>query len=95
MEAIGRGVPFLAWPIRGDQHSDAKLVVSYLKVGYLISEDLSETIKKEDISRGIEKLLSDEDMKQRAVRLSAKFEHGFPASSVAALDAFGDFVRAH
>lgn len=95
VEAIGRGVPFLAWPIRGDQHSDAKLVVSYLKVGYLISEDLSETIKKEDISRGIEKLLSDEDMKQRAVRLSAKFEHGFPASSVAALDAFGDFVRAH
>ncbi|PRQ19074.1 putative hexosyltransferase [Rosa chinensis] len=93
VEAIGRGVPFLAWPIRGDQHSDAKLVASYLKVGYLISEDLSETIKKEDITRGIEKLLSDEEMKQRAVKLSAKFEHGFPTSSVAALDAFGDFLR--
>ncbi|KAM5573666.1 UDP-glucosyl transferase 73B2-like [Rosa sericea] len=93
VEAIGRGVPFLAWPIRGDQHSNAKLVASYLKVGYLISEDLSETIKKEDITRGIEKLLSDEEMKQRAVKLSAKFEHGFPTSSIAALDAFGDFLR--
>nr|BBD34308.1 UDP-glucose glucosyltransferase [Fragaria x ananassa] len=93
VEAIGRGVPFLAWPIRGDQHSDAKLVASYLKIGYLITEDLSQTIKKEDITRGIEKLLSDGDMKQRAVQLSAKFEHGFPTSSVAALDAFGDFLR--
>ncbi|XP_062025516.1 scopoletin glucosyltransferase-like [Rosa rugosa] len=93
VEAIGRGVPFLAWPIRGDQYSDAKLVASYLKVGYLISEDFSQTIKEEDITRGIEKLLSDEDMKQRAVKLSAKFKHGFPTSSVAALDAFGDFIR--
>nr|XP_011465061.1 PREDICTED: scopoletin glucosyltransferase-like [Fragaria vesca subsp. vesca] len=93
VEAIGRGVPFLAWPIRGDQHSDAKLVASYLKIGYLITEDLSQTIKKEDITRGIEKLLSDGDMKRRAVQLSAKFEHGFPTSSVAALDAFGDFLR--
>ncbi|XP_040366905.1 scopoletin glucosyltransferase [Rosa chinensis] len=92
VEAIGRGVPFLAWPFRGDQYPNAKLVVSHLKVGYLISEDLSQTIEEEDITRGIEKLLSDEDMKQRAVKLSAKFEHGFPTSSVAALDAFGDFL---
>ncbi|BFG30838.1 hypothetical protein CerSpe_171120 [Prunus speciosa] len=92
VEAIGRGVPFLAWPIRGDQYHDAKLVVSFLKVGYLISDDISEKIKKDDIVKGIEKLMGDEDMKRRAVRLSAKFEHGFPTSSVAALDAFRDFV---
>ncbi|VVA17226.1 PREDICTED: UDP-glycosyltransferase [Prunus dulcis] len=92
VEAIGRGVPFLAWPIRGDQHHDAKLVVSFLKVGYRISDEISEKIKKDDIVKGIEMLMDDEDMKQRAVRLSAKFEHGFPTSSVAALDAFRDFV---
>ncbi|ONI05750.1 hypothetical protein PRUPE_5G022600 [Prunus persica] len=92
VEAIGRGVPFLAWPIRGDQHHDAKLVVSFLKVGYQISDEISEKIKKDDIVKGIEMLMDDEDMKQRAVRLSAKFEHGFPTSSVAALDAFRDFV---
>lgn len=92
VEAIGRGVPFLAWPIRGDQHYDAKLVVSFLKVGYPISDDISGKIKKDDIVKGIEKLMGDEEMKQRAVRLSAKFEHGFPTSSAAALDAFRDFV---
>ncbi|KAL6183754.1 hypothetical protein ACLB2K_045165 [Fragaria x ananassa] len=51
----------------------------------MISKDVSQTIKKENITRGIEKLLNDQEMKQRAVKLSAKFEHGFPTSSVAAL----------
>ncbi|XP_030953204.1 scopoletin glucosyltransferase-like [Quercus lobata] len=92
-EAIGRGVPFLAWPIRGDQHYNAKLVVSYLKVGYKVAHDLSEMVKEEDIVRGIERLMGDQEMHGRAARLRAKFENGFPASSEAALDAFGDFIR--
>ncbi|GMY29577.1 scopoletin glucosyltransferase-like [Fagus crenata] len=93
VEAIGRGVPFLVWPIRGDQYHDAKLVVSHLKVGYMVSDDLSRTIKKEDIVKGIEKLMGDEDIKTRAVTLSTKFQHGFPLTSVAALDAFRDFIN--
>lgn len=92
VEAIGRGVPFLAWPIRGDQHYDAKLVVKYLKVGYMVSEDLSEKIEKEEIIRGIGKLMADDDIKRRAVELGAIFEHGFPSASVAALDAFRDLI---
>ncbi|KAM1033907.1 hypothetical protein ACFX2A_038233 [Malus domestica] len=94
VEAIGRGVPILAWPIRGDQHHDAKLVANFLKVGYHIPipPDEKILIKKEDIVKGIEMLISDEDMKRRALELSEKFEHGFPTSSVAALDAFRDFV---
>lgn len=93
VEAIGRGVPILAWPIRGDQHYDAKLVVQYLKVGYTISNDLSGMVKKDDIIKGIEKLLGDEDVKKRAALLSAKFEHGFPVSSMNSLDAFSDFIK--
>lgn len=93
VEAIGRGVPFLAWPIRGDQYYDAKLVVNHLKVGYTICEDLSQTVMKEDIVKGIERLMGDEAMKQRAVVLSAKFQKGFPESSVASLDAFRDFIN--
>ncbi|CAN6712080.1 unnamed protein product [Malus baccata var. baccata] len=93
VEAIGRGVPILAWPIRGDQHHDANLVASFLKVGYHIPiPDDKILIKKEDIVKGIEMLMSDEDMKRRALELSEKFEHRFPTSSVAALDAFRDFV---
>ncbi|KAL6124658.1 hypothetical protein ACLB2K_077170 [Fragaria x ananassa] len=80
-EALGRGVPFLGWPVRGDQYFNAKLVVNYLKV----AEDLSEMVRKEDIVRGIERVMGDEEMKKR-------FEDGFPASAKAALDAFGDFI---
>ncbi|KAL5550850.1 hypothetical protein UlMin_001026 [Ulmus minor] len=93
VEAIGRGVPFLAWPIRGDQYHDAKLVVAHLKVGYKISDDLSEKITKEDIVKGIEKLFGDGEMKRRAVALADTFQHGFPASSGAALDAFRDLIH--
>ncbi|XP_057963855.1 UDP-glycosyltransferase 89A2-like [Malania oleifera] len=94
VEAIGRGVPFLAWPIRGDQYFDAKLVVCHLKVGHMVSDgDLSEMVEAEDIGRGIERVMVDEEMKKRAATLSAKFENGFPASSAAALDAFGNFIK--
>lgn len=92
MEAIVHGVPFLAWPIRGDQYFNAKLVVNYIKVGLRVTDDLSETVKKGDVAEGIERLMSDEEMKTRAAILQVKFEQGFPASSVAALNAFSDFI---
>lgn len=87
VEAVGRGVPFLAWPIRGDQFYNAKLIVAHLKVGYMVSDDLLE-IKKEDIVKGMETLMSDDEIKGRAMVLATKFHNGFPTSSVAALDAF-------
>ncbi|GLT91290.1 hypothetical protein SLE2022_091850 [Rubroshorea leprosula] len=92
VEAIGRGIPFLAWPLRGDQYCNAKLVVQHLRVGYMISDDMSQSVKKDDIINGIEMLMGDEEMKKRAATLSSKFHHGFPASSVASLDAFCDFI---
>ncbi|XP_027361818.1 scopoletin glucosyltransferase-like [Abrus precatorius] len=93
MEAIGRGVPFLAWPIRGDQYHDAKLVVSHLKVGYKVTDDLSEKVTKDHIVMGIKKLMGDKEMKKMAGILSAKFQHGFHSSSVAALDDFKDYIN--
>lgn len=94
VEAIGRGVPFLAWPIRGDQYYDAKLVVGYLKVGYMVLErELSELVKKDDIVEGINRLMGDVDgVKQRAAVLRSKFQDGFPASSELALDAFKNVI---
>ncbi|PRQ56576.1 putative hexosyltransferase [Rosa chinensis] len=77
-EALGRGVPFLGWPVRGDQYFNAKLVVNHLKEGGCCER--------------IEKLMGDEEMKKRALAIRQKFENGFPASSEAALDAFGDFI---
>ncbi|KAK9267048.1 hypothetical protein L1049_003596 [Liquidambar formosana] len=94
VEAIVRGVPFMAWPIRGDQYYNAKLVVSHLKVGIMVSDGYpADMVKKEDIIKGIEKLVTNEEVKNRAAALRGKFEHGFPASSVASLDAFADFIN--
>ncbi|GKU95877.1 hypothetical protein SLEP1_g9178 [Rubroshorea leprosula] len=93
VEAIGRGVPFLAWPLRGDQYYDAQLVVRYLKVGYSVSEDMGGMVKKEEMVKGIEKLMGDKEMKRRAEALGAKFEHGFPDTSMAALDAFTELIE--
>ncbi|EEF49501.1 UDP-glycosyltransferase 73C4 [Ricinus communis] len=93
MEGIGRGVPFLAWPLRGDQYYDAKLVVSHLKLGYNVSDDLSVMVRKDVIVEGIDKLMGDEEMKKRAKAFGAKFGYGFPLSSAAALDAFINLVK--
>ncbi|XP_054824125.1 scopoletin glucosyltransferase-like [Prosopis cineraria] len=93
VEAIGRGVPFLVWPIRGDQYHDAKLVVGHLKVGHMISDDLSQMVKKDGIVEGIERLMTDKEIKSRAESLSAMFQNGFPRSSEAALDTFFHYIN--
>ena len=94
VEAIGRGVPLLAWPLRGDQHFDAMLVVKHLKIGYMVfAKDASENVEKEAIVGGIEKLMGDKDMKRRAEMISDRFGNGFPDTSAAAFDAFRGFVN--
>lgn len=93
VEAIGRGVPFLTWPIRGDQYYNAKLLINHLKVGFAVSEDMSRMIKTDYVVKGIERLMSDEGVKDRAAGLRASFEHGFPASSNSSLDEFAWFVN--
>jgi UDP:flavonoid glycosyltransferase YjiC (YdhE family) len=90
MEAIGRGVPVLAWPIRGDQYYNAKLVVNYLKVGYRVADDLSEMVKRDDIVKGLERLMGDEEMRDRMVGMKSIFDNATPE---AAFDAFSDFVN--
>ncbi|GAB2282148.1 hypothetical protein Dimus_016701 [Dionaea muscipula] len=96
VEAIGKGVPLLAWPIRGDQFYNAKLVVSHLKTGCMVhggGEDLSEMVKSEDVAKGIEKSMGDDGIRHRAAELKVKFESGFPSTSESALDAFRHFLH--
>lgn len=94
VEAIGCGVPFLAWPIRGDQFHNAKLIVSHLKVGCKVSSGgSSQPAKEEDIADGINTLMSDQDIHKRAAVIRGGFDNGFPASSAYALDAFVDFIK--
>ncbi|KAM4073266.1 hypothetical protein ACB094_10G005500 [Castanea mollissima] len=94
VEAIVRGVPLLAWPIRGDQYYNAMLVVNHLKVGAMVSEKYpAEMVNKDDILGGMQRVLKDNEIRRQSEILGAKFEQGFPASSLASLDAFSDFIK--
>ncbi|XP_076935510.1 UDP-glycosyltransferase 92A1-like [Bidens hawaiensis] len=97
VEAIGRGVPILGWPIRGDQFDNAKLVAKHLKIGFVITSGVGEDgkprkINKSDIAAGVERLMSDEVVHKEAKKLSEEFESGFPVSSVSCLGAFVEFI---
>ena len=94
VEAIVRGVPLLAWPIRGDQYYNAMLVVNHLKVGAMVSEKYpADMVNKDDILGGMQRVLKDNEIRRQSEILGAKFEQGFPASSLASLDAFSDFIK--
>ncbi|KAK6934900.1 UDP-glucuronosyl/UDP-glucosyltransferase [Dillenia turbinata] len=75
VESIGLGVPMLAWPMRGDQYFNAKLVLRHLKVGSTVSaRDPSEPVRKEDIVEAIERLMGQdlEEYTKRAAQLRSK-----------------------
>ncbi|PWA69673.1 UDP-glucuronosyl/UDP-glucosyltransferase [Artemisia annua] len=97
VEAIGRGVPILGWPLRGDQFDNSKLVANHLKIGFKMSSAASEDgrsgkFTKDDISAEIKRLMTDEEVHEQAKKLSKVFQSGFPVSSVKALGAFVEFI---
>ncbi|KAK4364728.1 hypothetical protein RND71_016086 [Anisodus tanguticus] len=90
MEAMGRGIPILAWPIRGDQFHDAKLVANYLKMGHMIllSDDPRVMVMKDDIVQGIDQLMNDEGVHNQAMSLRSIIQNGYPDSSMCSLKSF-------
>ncbi|XP_057766601.1 UDP-glucose flavonoid 3-O-glucosyltransferase 7-like [Salvia miltiorrhiza] len=94
VEAIACGIPFLAWPIRGDQFYNAKLVVKYHNVGYMIPgiDDESEMLKKFDINQGINLLMDDGEVRNRAIALRGIFEGGYPSSSAASFKTLVELI---
>ncbi|CAA7406492.1 unnamed protein product [Spirodela intermedia] len=95
VEALAKGVPILAWPIKGDQVSNSKLVTARLRVGYPVrtaSPDPGERVTRRDVTRGIERLMADDGVKERAAAVRSIFDAGFPRSSAGSLDAFVDFL---
>ena len=64
LESIALGVPLLGFPFWADQFTNCKLMVDEWKIGYRLREDSqvedNELIVREDISRTIRKLFSDE-----------------------------------
>ncbi|CAN6461353.1 unnamed protein product [Victoria cruziana] len=93
LEALVLGVPILGWPIRGDQHQTAILVANYLRVGFRVRSGRGGEVNKDDVVKGLEKLMGDAETKKRASDIKSIFSSGFPASSSASLDAFIHLFR--
>lgn len=93
VEALGCGVPMLTWPVHGDQVRNAMLVTRWLRAGIAIKSG-SESVSKDDVVRGIERLMAgEEEVRERAASARAIFAGGFPRTSSASLDAFLDFIH--
>ncbi|GLU01837.1 hypothetical protein SLE2022_191190 [Rubroshorea leprosula] len=72
MEGLSNGVPFLCWPYFGDQFLNESYICDIWKVGLKFEKDESEIIRGEEIKSKVEKLLSDENFKARALELKEK-----------------------
>ncbi|KAG6399430.1 hypothetical protein SASPL_140911 [Salvia splendens] len=97
MEAIACGTPIMAWPIRGDQFYNAKLVVKYHHVGHMLPgiDDQMEMVKKGNIIQGINLVMDDGEVRGRATALRRIFEggYGYPSSSAASVKALVELIR--
>ncbi|PKA52169.1 UDP-glucosyl transferase 73B2 [Apostasia shenzhenica] len=91
LEALCCGVPVLAWPVRGDQVHNAKLLTNQLRVGLSVRPEQGKAVSRADVVQGIQKLMSDEDMRKRASSVRGIFTGGLPQSSVSALNGFLKF----
>ncbi|GLJ32959.1 hypothetical protein SUGI_0663680 [Cryptomeria japonica] len=67
VESLGLGVPLLAWPIRGDQHYNAKLLTVELEAAAMIEFDQdSGAVKRDSVVKGVRTLMeSDQGLKMR------------------------------
>lgn len=94
MEAIACGTPILAWPIRGDQFYNAKLVVKYHHVGHMLPgiDDQLEMVKKGSIIQGINLVMDDGEVHNQATALKGIFEGGYPSSSAASVKALVELI---
>ncbi|GLU10965.1 hypothetical protein SLE2022_277390 [Rubroshorea leprosula] len=72
LEGVSNGVPFLCWPYFADQFMNESYICEIWKVGLKLEKDESGIIRQEEIKSKMEKLLSDENLKARAMELKEK-----------------------
>ncbi|XP_074570847.1 uncharacterized protein LOC141827485 [Curcuma longa] len=93
VEALGLGVPVLAWPVHGDQVWNAKLVVRRLRTGLALRGEGGGMVTRTEVAEGIERLMRDEETRKRAATVASEvFAGGAIKSAEAALGAFQKFV---
>ena len=69
VEGVSGGIPFLCWPFAKDQHVNKSYVCDVWKIGLGLDKDENGIISKGEIRKKVEKLLLDEDIKARSLKL--------------------------
>lgn len=87
LESVSNGVPLLCWPYYADQFLNEAYISDFWKVGLGLEKDEGGMITREEISKKVEILLSDEGYKNRAMNLQSK-----AVSSGRSQKNFSDFV---
>ncbi|KAG6578551.1 UDP-glycosyltransferase 83A1, partial [Cucurbita argyrosperma subsp. sororia] len=69
LESLSNGVPFLCWPYFADQFLNESYICDIWKVGLKLNKDEHGVITRTEITEKVEKLLGDEELKQRIQKL--------------------------
>lgn len=72
MEGVCNGVPFLCWPYFADQFLNQGYIAEYWRVGLSLDKDESGIVRRGEIAKKVELLLSDESYKTRVLNLRYK-----------------------
>lgn len=69
LESLSNGVRFLCWPYFADQFLNESYICDIWKVGLELKKDQHGIVTRTEIEEKVEKLLGDEDLKQRIQKL--------------------------
>ncbi|XP_038890155.1 UDP-glycosyltransferase 83A1-like [Benincasa hispida] len=69
LESLSNGIRFLCWPYFADQFLNESYICDIWKVGLKLKKDEHGIITRTEIKEKMEKLLTDEDLKQRIQKL--------------------------
>ncbi|CAJ1947158.1 unnamed protein product [Sphenostylis stenocarpa] len=72
MEGLSNGVPFLCWPIFGDQIQNKTYICDEVMVGLGLDKDQNGVVSGKEIKLKVEQLLRDENIKSRSLELKEK-----------------------
>ncbi|KAK7295449.1 hypothetical protein RJT34_18358 [Clitoria ternatea] len=72
LEGVCSGVPFLCWPFFTDQFLDTSYICDVWKIGLGLDKDENGLISRGEIRKKVEKLVGNEEVKARSLKLKEK-----------------------
>ncbi|KAG9440592.1 hypothetical protein H6P81_020757 [Aristolochia fimbriata] len=94
-EGMSNGVPFLCWPYFADQFLNRKYVCEVWQIGIALKENENGIITRDEIEKKVEHILSEEEMKLRALKMKETAEEtlAFDGTSFRNFDEFVERIK--